>query len=324
MTGPGGVVSAEEQQSLGREAAEAITESIRASATRVLDALAEVERDVRRAYDGRAWRVLGYDSWESYCAAEFTGVRLWSSVEERHDRTMKLREAGLSQRAIAAVLGIDQATVSRDLSSDAHASVDVELTGLDGRVRPPRRIEDAQLLARRLEVLRLRDSGMSQQDVAARLRVSQATVSTDEKFIGEVLGELSEEEAGRIDQLVASGDPDIDVVAAALGIDGLYNRFDVGDVLADSAGGKAKELRRAAKSLHDDAIFHDDVLATDAECLRKTTRAAAPVLVEAVQTAVRCLVPLDGRLLDEKSRARAADQVDLAISELRRWRERTG
>ena len=52
--------------------------------------------------------------------------------------------------------------------------------------------------------------------------------------------------------------------------------------------------------------------------------AAAPALVEAVQTATRCLVPLDGRLLDEKSRARATDQVDLAISELRRWRERTG
>lgn len=311
---------------LSRDSAAALTEAIRGATTRVLDALADVERDVQRAYDGRAWIALGYESWEVYCSTEFSGARLWTSVEERHARTLKLRDAGLSQRAIAAVLGVDQKTVHNDLrlSTEDDSSVDSRLNGVDGRERPARRLEDAQLLARRLEVLRLRDSGLSQQDVAARLRVSQATVSTDEKFIGEVLAELPEDEAGRIDELVAAGDADIDVVAAALGIDGLYNRFDVGDVLADNAGGKAKELRRVAKSLHDDAIFHDDVLVTDAECLRKTTVAALPALAEAVQTAARCLVPLDGRLLDDKARARATDLVDLAIRELGRWRERAG
>lgn len=309
---------------LSRDAAYALTESIRAATTRVLDALADVERDVQRAYEGRAWSAMGYQSWEAYCATEFAATRMWQTIEERHQRVVRLHDAGLSQRAISAVLGVGVATINRDLSTVPSGAVDSPSQGIDGRARPARRLEDAQLLARRLEVLRLRDSGMSQQDVAARLRVSQATVSTDEKFIGEVLAELTEEEASRVETLAASGDPDLDVVAAALGIDALYNRFDVGDVLADNAGGKAKELRRMAKSLHDDAIFHDDVLVTDAECLRKTTVAALPALAEAVQTAARCLVPLDGRLLDDKSRARAADLVDLAISELRRWRERAG
>lgn len=257
--------------------ARTLTETIKSAAARVLGALADVEVAITEAYRRRVWASLRYESWETYCAAEFSETRLWASVEERHQQTLKLREAGMSQRAIAAVLGVGDSTVNRDLkgvSTAPSGAVDDRRQGIDGRQRPVRRLEDAQLLARRLEVLRLRDSGMSQQDVAARLRVSQATVSTDEEFIGEVLGELSEEDAGRIDELVAAGDPDIDVVAAALGIDGLYNRFDVGDVLADNAGGKAKELRRAAKSLHDDAIFHDDVLVTDAECLRKTTRAA--------------------------------------------------
>lgn len=310
---------------LSREAAEVLTESIRAATARVLDALTDVERDIRRAYDGRAWLALGYLSWADYCASEFSDVRLWTSVEERHARTLKFREAGLSQRAIAALLGVDQATVSRELSGDADASPDVPgVQGVDGRSYPQRRLEDAQLLARRLEVLRLRDSGMSQQEVAARLRVSQATVSTDEKAIGELLAEVSEEQATRIDELVAQGDPDVDVVAEALGVEVLHARFDMGDVLADDAGGKAKEIRRVSRALHDEVIFREDFLVSDVAHLRKTTGAAAPALAEALQSVARCLWRLDGRLLDDKTRARAAAAVDVAINDLRRWREKAG
>src|SRR5690606_16408529 len=119
----------------------------------------------------RAWVSLGYESWDAYCAAEFSETRVWASVEERHQQTLKLREAGMSQRAIAAVLGVGHSTVDRDLKAVSTApdgAVDGRGQGVDGRQRPSRRLEDAQLLARRLEVLRLRDSGMSQQDVAVR------------------------------------------------------------------------------------------------------------------------------------------------------------
>ena len=50
----------------------------------------------------------------------------------------------------------------------------------------------------------------------------------------------------------------------------------------------------------------------------------APALAEALQSVARCLWRLDGRLLDDKTRARAAAAVDVAINDLRRWREKAG
>ncbi len=81
---------------LSAEAARELTSQIRSAVARTIDVLSEVDVLVTRAFQGRAWRALGHESWEAYCAEEFSGVRLWESVAERQRATLRLREAGLS------------------------------------------------------------------------------------------------------------------------------------------------------------------------------------------------------------------------------------
>lgn len=111
---------------------------------------------VVRAYTERAWQVLGYESWDAYCATEFRSVRLRLPLEERQDIVSSLRDAGLSIRGVASAIGISDQTVQRDLNSSdvvnhytspdesddaidvsvVEAARDGKVTGTDGRAYP--------------------------------------------------------------------------------------------------------------------------------------------------------------------------------------------
>ncbi|MGW4121373.1 hypothetical protein [Nocardia sp. NPDC004711] len=123
-----------EQQPLTEEAARELTDNIRARVEQVWEL-------VRHAYTGRVWTVLGYDSWDTYCAAEFDGAQLRIPREDRAEVVASLRDIGMSTRAIAAATGLSQPTVSRELSSsDSNESPD-SVVGLDGRTYQPKPIE---------------------------------------------------------------------------------------------------------------------------------------------------------------------------------------
>ncbi len=170
---------------LSVDSARALTEQIRSAVVRTIDVLGEVDALVARAYDGRAWVVLEHESWEAYCAQEFAGARLWSSVDERRAASLRLRDAGLSLRAAAAVLGVSGKTVQRDefvaradgVSTDPDAPVDTTV-GLDGRCRPARRLPSDEARRRTATVVALRAQGRTQVEIAEELGVSQSTVST--------------------------------------------------------------------------------------------------------------------------------------------------
>jgi hypothetical protein len=90
---------------------------------------------IQEAYTTRTWAVLGYDTWDAYCTAEFGSARLRLPREERQEVVASLRDSGLSTRAIASATAISEATVRRDLagaSNDAPAQQNV--VGTDGRV----------------------------------------------------------------------------------------------------------------------------------------------------------------------------------------------
>ena len=71
---------------------------------------------IAKAYQGRAWLALGYDSWDDYTDAEFDGARLRLPREERTMVVASLRDAGLSTRAIAAATGVSRPTIQKDLT----------------------------------------------------------------------------------------------------------------------------------------------------------------------------------------------------------------
>jgi hypothetical protein len=90
---------------------------------------------LEQAYDGQAWRALGYGSWVDYCAAELPQLaQLRIPVEERRSAVAELRGRGWSVRAIAAPLGLSAGTVHSDLKATGTTLATV--TSLDGRQRP--------------------------------------------------------------------------------------------------------------------------------------------------------------------------------------------
>jgi DNA-binding NarL/FixJ family response regulator len=94
---------------------------------------------VKQAFEGRADRALGYESWQAYCTAELGDVRV--PLGDRPAMVAELRNAGMSTRAIGAALGISKDTAARDLASVSSETDEqpARIASLDGRERPATR-----------------------------------------------------------------------------------------------------------------------------------------------------------------------------------------
>lgn len=101
---------------------------------RVKSGVERIWDDLVALYQGRAWIVLGYASWESLCDAELDGARIALPRQQRQEVVCDLRGAGMSTRAIASAVGVHHSTVADDLATVGNPTVDV-VTGLDGRTR---------------------------------------------------------------------------------------------------------------------------------------------------------------------------------------------
>jgi hypothetical protein len=88
------------------------------------------------AHQGKIHVALGFPSWTAYVQ---DAVRFAPADRDERKMLVQLMSGkGMSQRAIADVIGIDQATVSRDLSGDADASREENsspdsVIGVDGK-----------------------------------------------------------------------------------------------------------------------------------------------------------------------------------------------
>lgn len=111
--------------------ARALTDEIRRDASEIK---ANFVPKVKRAFFGRADKVLDYESWDAYSADVLGGVRI--PVGERPAMVAELRQAGMSQRAIGAAIGVDEKTVRNDLSR-ADNSAPAVVAGLDGKQYTP-------------------------------------------------------------------------------------------------------------------------------------------------------------------------------------------
>ena len=87
---------------------------------------------VAQAWQGQAWKPLGYKSWEDYADAELP--LLGSNQANRHVLLVSLRNVGMSTRAIAAVTGLHHSTIARGV-----ANATPEITGTDGKTYPATR-----------------------------------------------------------------------------------------------------------------------------------------------------------------------------------------
>lgn len=94
---------------------------------------------LREAFERRAWIALGHGSWDVYCDAELRGLRL--PVAQRQEAARELVDSGMSRRSAAAVLGVDDRTIRRDLaptpSTAAFAAVEPSVEKVAGEERAP-------------------------------------------------------------------------------------------------------------------------------------------------------------------------------------------
>lgn len=93
--------------------------------------------DVVRAFRGRIWVALAYNSWAEWCECELGGLKL--PVPQRREVVSELADAGMSNRAIADAIGVGYGTVHRDRGpGDPNGSPgeDRKVTGQDGKEYP--------------------------------------------------------------------------------------------------------------------------------------------------------------------------------------------
>jgi hypothetical protein len=115
--------------------AKVLDKRIRQASARVVDNTATLLNLLDEAAVGQIHVALGFPSWPAWVR---DAVQISPTDDtERKSLVQLMNGKGMSQRAIADVVGVNQATVSRDLSeapADADASADTE--GLDGKVYP--------------------------------------------------------------------------------------------------------------------------------------------------------------------------------------------
>jgi len=115
----------------------------RARATRIragLTSYTQMRQDIADAYAQRDWAALGYPSWFAYVEAEFSQALRGLTRDDRRDAAKDLRAQGMSQRGIAASLGVSKRTVENDLEQVAKSShLPEAVRGADGKTYPASR-----------------------------------------------------------------------------------------------------------------------------------------------------------------------------------------
>lgn len=110
------VIDAEVVVPLDIAAAKRLDQRIRLLVSSISDSIDKLHDLVAEAKRGDAHTALGYRSWTEYIASVFT-VQVRLDREQRRELVGYLSGEGMSQRAIADVVGVDQKTVSNDLRS---------------------------------------------------------------------------------------------------------------------------------------------------------------------------------------------------------------
>lgn len=102
-----------------------LTERIRVRLDRVSTAWADLGEAITEAYKRRADLALGYGSWAEYADAELRPAE-GLAVDVRRQLVSMLSAAGMSTRAIAPTVGVNQANVVRDQQVMRSASPEPE------------------------------------------------------------------------------------------------------------------------------------------------------------------------------------------------------
>lgn len=156
------------------------TEDIKVKILHTAEAQYDLVHAVEKAFDGHIWVALGYPEgmkgWTMYCADNFAAEKIRVTGQQRTDLITGFTPSKITNRGIAALLGVSEWTV-RDAKAKAG------IAPAEGKVRDAagklRHVDAGSMSSeeRRKKIVELSEEGAKQTDIADMLDVSQSTVS---------------------------------------------------------------------------------------------------------------------------------------------------
>ena len=156
------------------------TEDLKVKILHAAEAQYDLVHAAQKAFDGHIWIALGYPEgmkgWSQYCADYLTSDQIRVTGQQRTDLIMGFDPNKISNRGIAALLGVSDMTVGR-------AKAKAGITHKVDKVRDARgrmhTIDTGSMSSeeRRKKIVELSEEGNKQTDIADMLDVSQSTVS---------------------------------------------------------------------------------------------------------------------------------------------------
>lgn len=161
------------------EEARRVTEDLKVKLLHALEAQYDFTHAAERAFDGHIWVALGYDGgmkgWIAYCADNFAAEKIRVTGQQRTDLITGFTPGKISNRGIAALLGVGLGTVNR-AKKQANITPGGRVRSADGKLR---HVDTGSMSSeeRRKKIVELSEEGAKQTDIADILDVSQSTVS---------------------------------------------------------------------------------------------------------------------------------------------------
>ena len=162
------------------EEARRVTEDLKVKLLHALEAQYDFTHAAERAFDGHIWVALGYPEgmkgWIAYCADNFAAEKIRVTGQQRTDLITGFTPGKISNRGIAALLGISRKTVDRTKANAGIAPAEGRVRDAAGKLR---HVDAGSMSSeeRRKKIVELSEEGAKQTDIADMLDVSQSTVS---------------------------------------------------------------------------------------------------------------------------------------------------
>lgn len=175
-----GTVSKDVPKPYTREEALKATEELKIKLLHALEAQYDFTHAAERAFDGHIWVALGYPEgmkgWVAYCADNFAAEKIRATGQQRTDLITGFTPGKISNRGIAALLGVDEKTVRNAKAKAGIAPAEGKVRDAAGKLR---HVDAGSMSSeeRRKKIVELSDAGNKQTDIAEILDVSQSTVS---------------------------------------------------------------------------------------------------------------------------------------------------
>lgn len=156
-----------------------VTEELKVKLLHALEAQYDFIQAAEQAFDGHIWVALGYPKgvkgWTMYCADNFAAEKIRVTGQQRTDLITGFTPGKISNRGIAALLGISRKTVDRTKANAGIAQTG-RVRSADGKLR---HVDTGSMSSeeRRKKIVELSEEGAKQTDIADILDVSQSTVS---------------------------------------------------------------------------------------------------------------------------------------------------